>query len=142
MFKFSSHSLFTLSSCDNRLQDLFKHVLGLGLMDITITEGRRSRELQNRYFESGLSKVRWPHSKHNVLNPGDLAKAVDAAPCINGKVSWEKAHCIHMAGLVLATAKLMGIEIRWGGNWDRDGEPVTDQDFQDLVHFELVEAAQ
>lgn len=38
---------------------------------------------------------------------------------------------------VLATVKL-GIDIRWGGNWDMDGEPVTDQNFQDLVHFELV----
>jgi peptidoglycan L-alanyl-D-glutamate endopeptidase CwlK len=33
----------------------------------------------------------------------------------------------------------LGVKLRWGGNWDRDGEPVTDQDFQDLVHFELAE---
>jgi hypothetical protein len=32
----------------------------------------------------------------------------------------------------------VGVMIRWGGNWDMDGEPITDQDFQDLVHFELI----
>ncbi len=36
-------------------------------------------------------------------------------------------------------AKGCWINIRWGGNWDQDGEPVTDQDFQDLMHYEIVE---
>ena len=35
-------------------------------------------------------------------------------------------------------AKSMGIDIRWGGDWDRDTE-VRDNKFDDLVHFEIVE---
>jgi len=34
--------------------------------------------------------------------------------------------------------KMLEVDLRWGGNWDMDGEPITDQDFQDLVHFEEV----
>ena len=32
----------------------------------------------------------------------------------------------------------MGIDLRWGGDWDRDTE-VRDNTFDDLVHFEIVE---
>jgi peptidoglycan LD-endopeptidase CwlK len=42
------------------------------------------------------------------------------------------------AGYVLATAKAMGIDLRWGGDWNRDTE-VRDNSFDDLVHFEIVE---
>jgi peptidoglycan L-alanyl-D-glutamate endopeptidase CwlK len=137
MFKFSTRSKSILSTCDQRLQQLFNAVLDLGVMDATVTEGRRSRETQQKYFEGGFSKVQWPNSKHNVLNPTDLSKAVDVVPCINGKISWEKEHCIFLAGLVMAMAKQLGVGIRWGGNWDGDAEPITDQGFQDLVHYEL-----
>ncbi len=41
------------------------------------------------------------------------------------------------AGYVLATAKAMGIDLRWGGDWNRDTE-VRDNSFDDLVHFEIV----
>ena len=38
---------------------------------------------------------------------------------------------------ILDTAKAMGIDLRWGGDWDRDTE-VRDNSFDDLVHFEIV----
>ncbi len=41
------------------------------------------------------------------------------------------------AGYVLATAKAMGIDLRWGGDWSMDFE-VRDNQFDDLVHFEIV----
>ena len=47
-------------------------------------------------------------------------------------------HCCVLAGIILTCAVKRGIKIRWGGNWDMDSEPITDQDFQDLVHYERV----
>ena len=67
---------------------------------------------------------------------GNLNGQTVFVPVINGKLSWEKEHCLVLAGMVLAIGKTLGHSIRWGGNWDMDGEPITDQDFQDLVHFE------
>ena len=138
MYKYGKRSQERLATVTTNLQLVFKIVLALGLIAIAVVEGRRSKEDQNEYFRTGKSRVQWPNGKHNVKNPNDLAEAVDAAPYVNGKISWDQRHCIFLAGLVQAVGKMVGVEIRWGGNWDRDGEPVTDQDFQDLVHFEEV----
>jgi hypothetical protein len=29
-------------------------------------------------------------------------------------------------------------KLKWGANWDMDGEIITDQGFMDLPHFELI----
>jgi hypothetical protein len=44
----------------------------------------------------------------------------------------------HIGGRLIEMARTDGIIIRWGGDWDRDGD-VLDQDFDDLFHFEIVE---
>lgn len=133
---FGKGSKKKLSTVSVLLQRVATRALSYGIMDFSIVEGRREREKQDEYFNTGKSKVKWPNGKHNVLNDADLASAFDAVPYINGKLSWRKEHCLVLSGLMLAAAKEEGVTIRWGGNWDMDGEPVTDQDFQDLVHFE------
>ena len=141
-FRFGKRSRKALVTCHHLLQYVFKTALATGLIDIAIIEGRRDKARQNRLYAIGKSKLQWPKSKHNVLVSHAPSMAVDAAPYVNGKVSWNKDHCIFLAGVVLATAKRLKVPVRWGGNWDMDGEPVTDQDFQDLVHYELVDDGQ
>ena len=109
--------------------------LGIALIDFVVTEGHRGEETQNKYFKQGKSKLRFPHGKHNA----DPSEAVDLVPWIKDHISYNKAHCCVLAGIVLTCAKKLGIGVRWGGNWDMDSEPITDQDFQDLVHYELIE---
>jgi peptidoglycan L-alanyl-D-glutamate endopeptidase CwlK len=111
--------------------------LSVGLIDFAVIEGVRSKEKQNKYFDEGKSKVRWPNGKHNVRYPNDKAKAVDIVPYVNGKISWKKEHCIFLAGIVMTMAKILNLGIVWGGNWNKNLEPVTDQSFDDLVHFQL-----
>ena len=111
-----------------------REALALGLMDFAVICTHRNKQDQNLAFYADKSKVKWPNGKHNSLP----AKAMDCVPYINGKASWNKLHCCVLAGIMLAVAKKLGIPLRWGGNWDMDGEPITDQDFQDLVHFEEV----
>lgn len=43
----------------------------------------------------------------------------------------------YMAGLAQKQADILGIKIRWGGDWDSDKD-FFDQTFYDLVHIELV----
>ena len=138
MYKYGKKSEKCLSTIKIELANVCRRALSYGVMDASVVEGRRSKEDQDRYFSEGKSRVKWPNGKHNVMCPGDLACAVDIAPYVNGKVSWNKNHCLVWAGLMLAAASEEGVSIRWGGNWDMDGEPVTDQNFQDLVHFELI----
>ena len=106
--------------------------LGYGIMDFMIDCSFRNEYAQNMAYEDETSKVRWPYSKHNKLP----TPAMDCVPIINGGASWNKVHCVALSGLILAAGKEEGINLRWGGNWDMDSEPITDQDFQDLVHYE------
>lgn len=138
IYKFGKTSSERLETCDPRLQIVMRGALATGLMDLVILEGVRSQEKQDQYYREKKSKIRWPNGKHNVKAAGDKSRAVDIAPYISGKASFDHKHCCFMAGIILGIAKALGVNMRWGGNWDMDGEPVTDQHFQDLVHFELV----
>lgn len=134
-FYFGKGSIGKLHGLTYKLQEVARETLELGIMDFSIVCGFRGEAEQNQFFEEGKSKVQWPNSRHNKWK----AEAMDLVPWINKKSSYDKRHCCVLAGLVLAVAKLKGISLRWGGNWDMDSEPITDQDFQDLVHFEEVE---
>ena len=133
-FNFGKISRANLATIHPDLQIIMDDALATGIMDFSIIEGYRDKAKQNRYFnmDPPRSRVTWPNGKHNKI-PSD---AVDAAPYINGKSSWNKLHCCVLAGIILACAAKRGIKLRWGGNWDMDSEPITDQNFQDLVHYE------
>ncbi len=132
MPRFGTHSKQRLHTCDEDLQRLFYKVVRY--IDCSIVEGHRSKEKQNKYFDAGRSRIRYPNGKHNRYP----SLAVDVAPYLNGKISWDMRHCLYFAGVAMGIASQAEIKIRWGGDWDMDNEPITDQDFQDLVHFELV----
>lgn len=133
---FSKISRQRLDTCHPDLVRLFERVVAR--FDCAILEGRRDKATQDRYFAEGKSRLKWPQGKHCAEAPA-LSQAVDAAPFHGGKASYDPRHCLHFAGYVLGVASELGIPLRWGGDWDGDNEPVTDQTFQDLVHFELRE---
>jgi len=137
-YSYGRTSSGVLITASLNIQLVFDEALAMGLIDISAIEGRRARARQNRLYRIDRSRVMWPDSKHNVLKPDDLAHAIDAAPFVNGKISDNYYHCIYLAGVIQCCGKKLSIPIRWGGNWDMDGEPVTDQDFQDLWHYEEV----
>ena len=134
-FKFGRKSVMNYAQLSLKLKRVSARVLDYGIIDFSIDCAYRSRGEQNRLFDIGRSKVIWPRSKHNHLP----AIAMDLVSYVAGKSSWNKLHCCFLAGLVQAAAiEITGEKLRWGGNWDMDHEPITDQDFQDLVHFEEV----
>lgn len=117
-----------LRTCDPWLQNLFQRVVLT--YDCSILIGHRGEALQHRAFLSGASKLDWPDGEHNKYP----SQAVDAAPY---PIDWnDTKRFYHFAGYVLGVAELLGIPIRWGGDWDGDHD-LNDQDFNDLVHFEL-----
>ena len=137
MFEYSKSSLDKLATCEQPLQRLFLEVIKL--RDTAILEGHRGEELQHKYFLEGKSKLDWPKGNHNATP----SKAVDAVPC---PLNWELVNKEDRAtinqmylyiGEVLGIAKMMEIPLRSGCDWDGDGE-ITDQQFHDLPHFELI----
>ena len=104
----------------NVLNELIK------IMDVTIIEGIRTEERQKELLEKGATKVKY--SKHME------GKAVDVAPY---PIDWNDRDRFHyMGGMVRGIGQQLGIKIRWGGDWDSDGE-IKDNNFDDLVHIEL-----
>ena len=128
MPRFSSKSKSKLDTCDKRLVKLFKEVVKK--YDCTIIECYRGKERQNEAYRKGNSKVNYPNGKHNQ-NP---SIAVDVAPY---PIAWTDRDSFHyFGGYVLGIASQMGLNIRWGGDWDQDTQ-TKDNRFDDLVHFEI-----
>lgn len=100
--------------------------------DCTIIEGHRSKEKQNQLYKEKKSQLRFPKSQHNKYP----SLAVDAAPY---PINWEdRERFTYFAGFVKGIATSLNIDIRWGGDWNKDNN-LSDNRFDDLPHFELVE---
>jgi len=133
IYKLYAKSKQRLATCDALLQTLFYDVGSR--YRCAILEGHRGEEKQNKYFDTGKSKVQWPNGKHNKIP----SQAVDVAPL---PICWDNdlknlARFYHFAGFVMARAMDLGIKIRGGHDWDGDRN-FKDQTFDDLVHFELI----
>jgi peptidoglycan L-alanyl-D-glutamate endopeptidase CwlK len=108
----------------------------LDRIDVTVVTGNRGEDEQNKAFADGKSSLRFPQSKHNKTP----SLAVDIAPYIRGKgVRWNSNEVSLMQGRIAEIACFLGIPIRWGGDWDGDGD-ITEHKLQDFVHIELVES--
>lgn len=130
MPQFGRRSLEALEYVEPRLRLVLEEVIRY--WDFSVLEGFRGPERQDELFEQGATKVRWPGSAHNALP----SRAVDIAPY---PIDWEDTErFVQLAGAVLTVARQFGVELRWGGDWDRDGR-MADERFRDLVHFEIVE---
>ena len=132
MPKFSTTSIERLKTCHPWLQDICNEIIKH--FDCTIVYGHRNKVQQTIAFQENKSKVEWPNSKHNKTP----SLAVDVAPYLNGKISWNTYHCLYLAGMIMGIASQLKIPLRYGGDWDMDDEVITDQTFQDLVHFEII----
>jgi peptidoglycan L-alanyl-D-glutamate endopeptidase CwlK len=133
MPKFSLKSEDRLSTCHPLLQELFQEVIKTD--DCAIIEGHRNRRRQDQLFRQGKSTKKWPNGKHNTVP----SQAVDVAPWFPKKrIPWdEPENFYYFAGKVKAKARELGIQIRWGGDWNSNND-VTDQTLHDLPHFELL----
>ena len=113
MFKFGERSIYELSSCDPRLQEVMNEVIKI--MDFSVLCGNRSKEDQNEAYENGTSKLKYPRSNHNSMP----SMAVDIAPY---PIDWKnKERFIILSNIVKYIAKQKDIEIDWGYDlwgWD------------------------
>lgn len=132
MRRFSNRSKAHLSTCTEDVQWLMETVLE-EVADISILQGHRGKDEQDAYFASGRSKVMWPNSKHNQMP----SQAVDFQPYPVPERDVELwAALAYIAGRAIEIGKRKGLIVRWGGDWDSDGD-LTDNDFDDLYHIEV-----
>ena len=134
MFYFGKNSKNRLSECHFNLQNIFNEVIKH--YNCAVICGHRGEGEQDQAFHEGRTKLIYPNSKHNK-KPSQAADVIPWFPNFP-HIRWDDREAFYcFGGFVLGVAAKMEIEIRWGGDWDRD-EDLHDQSFFDLPHFELI----
>jgi peptidoglycan LD-endopeptidase CwlK len=128
MARFGQESRARLKLAHPLLQKLMKEAIKE--FDFTILQSMRGRADQEMAFKLGHTKVHFGNSAHNWYP----SIALDVAPW---PVNWKNLKPFYnLSKVILPIAREMKIPIRWGGDWDSDGDS-TDQKFMDLPHYEL-----
>ena len=142
-----------MNQCDARFKPILEDVLQF--KDCSIIEGHRTEDRQNQLYPK-FTKVKWPNSKHNKMP----SEAIHVVPYIKGigaitghssqaaklaammDITVQQAQerireeFTYLAGAIIMCGRKHNIKIRWGGDWDRDGD-IFDNNFDDLAHYEI-----
>lgn len=142
-FEFGKRSAANLDTCAEALQRVARRALSWGIVDFSVIEGHRSVERQQELYSADppLTHIDGITQKgqHNYMP----SRAMDLLPYpgeINGVNVWEdrQRFCL-LAGIIFSAAAVEGVQLRWGGDWDGDGNNA-DSSFHDLPHFEVVQS--
>jgi peptidoglycan L-alanyl-D-glutamate endopeptidase CwlK len=129
--KLSERSLRRLEGVHPDLVEVVHHAAELATkagMDFGVGEGMRSLARQKQLVTEGKSKT---------LNSRHLTgHAVDLWVYKDGIVTWAQKEYLALSKIILQAAKDRGIPLRWGGDWDGDGDS-KDERFFDGPHYEL-----
>lgn len=115
-----ARSLSRLEGVHPDLVRVVKKAAAMSDLDFTVLEGLRTVERQKELFKQGATKTM--NSRHLT------GHAVDLAPMLGGKVSWEWPLYHRLAKIVKAAAAAEGVAVTWGGSWAK---------FRDGPHWEL-----
>lgn len=131
---FGDRSLGNLSKVHPLLVTIATDALENGEQDFTVICGHRDKAGQEAAQKAKTTKVGFPNSAHNQLP--SCAIDVIPYPFTNWddpamRTGWKK-----IADAMTAAAKRAGAAIRWGGDFNRDGDKTT-SDAWDSPHFEL-----
>lgn len=126
-YKLSNRSLKRLEGVHPDLQAVFKEAIKITKVDFIILEGLRTKERQRELYNRGASKTM--NSRHLT------GHAVDAAPYVDGAVSWHWPDYHQLAPYIRQAANRLGIrtngqypDLEWGGDW---------KSFPDGPHWQL-----
>lgn len=108
-FRFSKTSMARLVTIEPRLQSVVRRALEITTIDFSVICGVRSLDEQRKAVAAGTSMTM--NSRHLT------GHAVDLAPFVGGKISWNWDHYRIIAPYVKAAAKELSVPIEWGGDW-------------------------
>ena len=115
-----ARSLSRLQGVHPDLVRVVKRAAAMSDLDFTVLEGLRTVERQKELFKQGATRTM--NSRHLT------GHAVDLAPMLDGKVSWEWPLYHRLAKIVKAAAAAEKVALTWGGDF---------RSFKDGPHWEL-----
>ena len=139
-FELGPKSLERLSGVDPRMVRVVKRAIELTTQDFLVLEGVRTPARQAELYAQGRTKpgsiVTWTLKSNHFKDPvTGYGRAVDLCPY---PVDWNTpSKFAAIAKAMFAAEKELGINIRWGADWDDDGVP-RERGESDSPHFELV----
>ncbi len=155
-YNLSSRSLNNLQGVHPNLTKVVKRAIELTTQDFVVIEGVRSREqcminygkgrtvaqclakgIPAKYANPKAAKVTWlsnPFNSKHCKQKDGYGHAVDICP---HPVDWSDVKKFDaIAKAMFAAAKELGVNIRWGADWDKDGKP-RERGESDSPHFEI-----
>lgn len=108
-----------LAGVHPKLVSVVRRAADVSDIDFMVIEGLRTVERQKQLVAKGASKTM--NSKHIT------GHAVDIAPMVDGEIRWDWPLYHKLAPIIKQSAKDMGVNITWGGDWK----------FMDGPHWEI-----
>lgn len=137
-YKLGTQSRARLAGVHPDLQRVVFRAIEISDQDFMVLEGVRTPERQKQLYAQGRTtpgqKVTWTlNSNHFINRKTGKGHAVDLVPF---PIDWSHEKLAVVSKAMFAAAKELGVAIRWGADWDRDGKP-REKGETDSPHFEL-----
>lgn len=138
-YQLSQRSRARLRGVHPALVRVVERAIQISRQDFAVLEGVRTPERQKELYAQGRTtpgpKVTWTLKSNHFRNPTTgFGHAVDLVPW---PIDWTDVPAFDAISRAMFTAAdELGIAIRWGADWDRDGQP-RERGETDSPHFEL-----
>lgn len=138
-YSLGAKSLARLEGVHPDLVRVVKRAIELTKQDFMVLEGVRTPARQRELYAQGRTKpgqkVTWTLNSNHFLNKATgFGHAVDLVPF---PIDWNHDKLDVVSNSMFAAAEELGVALRWGADWDRDGKP-REKGETDSPHFELV----
>jgi peptidoglycan L-alanyl-D-glutamate endopeptidase CwlK len=133
-------SLANLKGVHPLLVKVVQRAIQISKVDFKVIEGVRTPARQKQLYAQGRTapgqKVTWTLNSNHFVNPKTgHGHAVDLCPW---PIDWNDLKKFDAIGAaMIAAAKELGVPIRWGADWNRNGKP-RERGESDSPHFEIV----
>ena len=138
-FVLGNQSLKNLEGVHPKLVSVVKRAIEISEVDFKVLEGVRTTERQKQLYAQGRTKpgqkVTWTLTSNHFKKADGFGHAVDLLPA---PYTWSPpfTRFDQMAVAMFAAARELNIKLRWGADWDRDGN-LRERGESDSPHFEL-----
>lgn len=117
-FRYGKASLSKLEPLNPNLKKVAMRAIELTPIDFTIVQGMRTLAQSQQNQANGTSFLKDPSKSKHISG-----LALDFAPLKNGKIDWDDLEAFKdVADAFFKAAKELGIKIKWGGDWNMNGD--------------------
>lgn len=138
-FSLGTRSLQRLTGVDDRLVRVVKRAIQITPVDFTVIEGKRTLVRQQQLYAQGRTDKSKPIVTWTMKSKHIDGLAVDVGPLMpdGSDIDWDNKRAFDLISKAMFdAAKELGVPLRWGADWDKDGKP-RERGESDSPHFEI-----